>query len=420
MRDSNIAVVLGMVRRNAPISRSDIARLSQLSPSTVSSIVDALITAGLVVEITARTAKSGRKPVLLDLNSRMHYPVGIEIETHCLSGLIMNLRGEILRFERVSMSPDMDYRSSLSRLVELYRNLTAGLPHEHIMGLGIASPGHVDSRSGQIVSSAQLGWRSVPVLDIVGSQVDVPVVIQSNITAVALAELWYGAGVGKDNIICVRVGSGIGAGLIINGQIYRGPQDRVGHFGHTVIERGGKRCRCGSFGCLETYVSTNVLLERVTEGLRTGAHTEVAFPSEDRDRRLEAIIDAGRQGDRLVLNLFEEMGEYLGLGISNLINLLNPELVILAGGMAKAGELILDPIRRHVALHAYPPIPEITTTKLGSDTVAVGAATLVIERVFDRPGERVLVERNSDLAASGDGAATQPEAGGSLASAPSE
>ena len=110
-----------------------------------------------------------------------------------------------------------------------------------------------------------------------------------------------------------------------------------------------------------------------------------------------------------MLNLFEEMGEYLGLGISNLINLLNPELVILAGGMAKAGELILDPIRRHVALHAYPPIPEITTTKLGSDTVAVGAATFVIELTFDRPGERVLMGGNGDTGTNG-GPGAQPEA----------
>jgi len=262
------------------------------------------------------------------------------------------------------------------------------------MGLGIASPGYVDGLHGRVIYSANLNWRDVPVLEIINQGLDVPVFVLSNISAVALGELWFGAGEGHSNIICVRVGSGIGAGLILNGELYEGPQHRAGHFGHVVVERRGKPCRCGSFGCLETYVSTTQLIQRVAEGLRTGALTEVEFPSQERDECLNAIIAAGQRGDRFVLNIFEEMGEYLGLGISSLTNVFNPELVILAGGMAKAGDLILQPVRRTVSLHAFPPVPEITLSKLGANTVAIGAATKVIEEVFDNPSKITQATRN--------------------------
>ncbi len=387
MRESNISLVLDIVRQRSPISRREISRLTHLSPSTVSSIVDKLIAAGFITESPASAAKVSRRPVYLRLNPQMHFPLGIEIETHQLLGLVMNLCGDILHHETIPL-PETDYPGVLCRVVELYQRLVQEMPGASILGVGIASPGYVDSQKGTVVFSSNLGWRDVPVLDVVSKQIDTPVFVQSNIQAVALGELWYGAGVGREDLICVRVGSGIGAGIIIGGEIYRGPQDRAGHFGHMIIERGGRRCRCGNLGCLEAYVSTSALLQQVERGLTANADTQVVLLSTSRNEKLDAIIQAGKEGDRFVLNIFEEMGNYLGIGLTNLVNLLNPELIIIAGGMAKAGDLLLEPLRRALALHAYPPLPEVTTTRLGEYTVAVGAATRVIQHVFENPIRR--------------------------------
>ena len=385
MREANVRLVLNHIRRFASTSRSQIARMTSLSASTISGIVDRLIALDFVKESPVVSHRSGRRPIKLYLNDQEHYSVGIEIETGHLLGIVINLLGQVIKEQRVPISPFMGYSLILDKLAGLYHELVSDMSAKMITGLGIASPGYVDGALGQVVYSSNQNWRNVPVLDIVSPQVDVPVFIQSNITAVALGELWYGAGEGKRDIICVRVGSGIGAGLVLDGEIYHGPQHRAGHFGHMVIERGGNPCRCGDSGCLEAYVSTTRLIDRATEALGTGAFTHLVFPSEKRLDKLDAIIEAGLRGDRFILNVFAEMGELLGIGISNLINILNPELIILAGGMARAEELILEPVRRTVRLHAFPPIPEITTSALGPYTVAIGAATQAVEAAFRNP-----------------------------------
>jgi predicted NBD/HSP70 family sugar kinase len=253
------------------------------------------------------------------------------------------------------------------------------------MGLGIAIPGSIDRKNGVCIFAPNFYWRNVPVKSFLTKYInDTEIFIEHNIKAVTLGELWFGAGIGKENLICVRVGSGVSAGFVVNGNLYRGYSDRAGELGHTVIERNGKKCRCGNYGCLETYVSTQVLIDRVLDGIKNGAYTQVSLKSKNREELLNEIIQAGKSGDRFVLNIFEEMGEYLGIGIANLVNLFNPELIIIAGELSKAEDLLLNPVRHTLKLHAFPPIPEVIVSKLGTYTCVVGAATYVIENKFSQ------------------------------------
>ncbi|MCX7720443.1 MAG: ROK family transcriptional regulator [Dictyoglomus thermophilum] len=382
MRITNVSLVLDTIRRMGPISRYDISKITKLSPSAVSSIVENLINVGIVKETPAKVTKVGRRPIELTLNETGYYPIGIEIEKDKITGILMALSGKILKSKVINLNTT-NVEEVLDTVIEVYRFLIEDVNKEEIIGIGVAVPGTINRKEGVCIFSPNLGWRNVNIKDYLGRYIkDFPLFIEHIIKAVTYGEMWYGAGIGKDNIICVRVGSGVSAGFVLDGRLYRGPNDRAGEFGHTVIERNGKKCKCGSYGCLETYVSTQVLYERVYDGIQRNAYTKVNIENKSKDEILDEIIEAGRNGDRFVLNIFEEMGTYLGLGIANLINLFNPEVIIIAGGLSKAGDLLLDPVKRVINLHAFPPIPEIMVTKLGALTGPIGAASEVIEETL--------------------------------------
>lgn len=385
MRESNISLVLNTIRTKGPISRYDISKITNLSPSAISSIVEVLLDSGLIKETPAKETKVGRRPIELSMNDSNLYPLGIEIENDRVTGIVMNLRGEVLKKEVIFLDSNLEYQNILNKVVEVYKRLKKDLLLDEIMGLGIAVPGSLDRKNGICIFAPNLFWRNIPIKPYLSQYItDTQIFLEHITKAATLGELWFGAGIGKENIICVRVGSGISAGFVINGSLYRGFSDRAGEFGHTVIERDGKKCRCGNYGCLETYVSTQVLIDKVLDGLKNRAYTQVSIEGKNREELLEEIIKAGKSGDRFILNIFEEMGGYLGIGIANLVNIFNPELVIIAGGLSKANDLLLNPVRHALKLHAFPPIPEVITSKLGEYTCVVGAATCVIENKFSQ------------------------------------
>lgn len=392
MRIANISLVLDTIRRMGPISRYDISKITKLSPSAVSNIVENLISVGIVKESPAKVTKVGRRPIELTLNETGYYPIGIEIEKDKVTGILMALSGKILKKEVINLETT-EVNTVLSSVLQVYRTLSRDINKEEIIGVGIAVPGTINRKDGICIFSPNLGWRNVNIRDYLMRYIeDIPMFIEHIVKAVTYGELWYGAGIGKDNIICVRVGSGVSAGLVLDGKIYRGPDDRAGEFGHTIVERNGKKCKCGSYGCLESYVSTQVLFEKVVEGIQKNAYTRVNIENKSKDEILDEIIEAGKNGDRFILNIFEEMGTYLGIGIANLINLFNPEMIIIAGGLSKAEDLLLEPVKRVVSLHAFPPIPEIIPTKLGGLTGPIGAASEVVEetllkRIFEKVEE---------------------------------
>ncbi len=374
-RESSILLVLDIIRRYGPINRYEIAKRTSFSPATITSITDRLIKAGFISEIPANISKRGRKPINLTLSNGNHLSVGIEIDSHHITGVVIGLNGDIIKSKKSHIDKSAP-EDIFGEIIRLYNSLIDNLDKNKILGLGIGIPGLIDPKNKKVLFSAVLGWKDVYVNKFF-ENLNIPFFIEDNVRAITLGELWYGAGIGKDNLLCIGAGRGISAGIVINGSIYSGPNDRAGEFGHMVIEKDGKQCRCGNYGCLEAYVSTEVIIEKVLEGVKNNAYT--GFDPKDESRLLEEIINTGKSGDKFILNIFEEVGEYLGIGIANLINFFNPELIILADELAKAEELILEPLKRNIRLHALPPIPNIVISRLGSLACAIGSATLAIK-----------------------------------------
>ncbi|PMQ01404.1 MAG: transcriptional regulator [Dictyoglomus sp. NZ13-RE01] len=385
MREANISLVLNVIRTKGPISRYDVSKITGLSPSAVSSIVEVLLESGIIKETPAKETKVGRRPIELSMNDTNFYPIGIEIENDRVTGIVLNLRGEIIKKKVFLLDSNTEPDFVLSKVVEIYESLRNEIYPKQVMGLGVAIPGSLDRERGICLFAPNLGWQNVSVMEFLKERIkDTEIFLEHITKAATLGELWFGGGIGKENIICVRVGSGVSAGFVINGNLYRGYTDRAGEFGHTVVEKDGKKCKCGNYGCLETYVSTQVLIDKVKEGLEKGAYIKVNLEMDRREKLLDQIIQAGREGDRFILNIFEEMGEYLGIGIANLVNLLNPELVIITGGLSKAQDLLLNPVKRNLKLRAFPPIPDVITSRLREDACVVGAATCVLESKFSK------------------------------------
>lgn len=377
-RESSILLVLDIIRRYGPINRYEIAKRTSLSPATITNITDRLIKAGFISEAPSTISKRGRKPVNLTLSNGNHLSVGIEIDSRHIIGVVIGLNGDIIKSKKncIDKSTPEDI---FGETIRLYNSLIDNLDKNKILGLGIGIPGLIDPKNKKVLFSAVLGWKDVCVNKFF-EDLGIPLFIEDNVRAITLGELWYGAGIGKDNLLCIGAGRGISAGIVINGSIYSGPNDRAGEFGHMVIEKDGKQCRCGNYGCLEAYVSTEVIIEKALEGVKNNAYT--GFDPKDESRLLEEIINTGKSGDKFILNIFEEVGEYLGIGIANLINFFNPEVIILADELARAEELILEPLKRTIRLHALPPIPDIIISKLGPFACAIGSATLVVKELL--------------------------------------
>jgi predicted NBD/HSP70 family sugar kinase len=250
------------------------------------------------------------------------------------------------------------------------------LSQGRILGVGIGISGFVDAEAGVDLYSPILGWREVPIRAPLEQRLGLPVYVENDVNALTLAERWYGAGRNFRDFICITVGEGIGAGVVIGGELYRGAAGGAGELGHTTINPDGPRCRCGERGCLEVYASDRFLLHQASALGYQG---------------IPELITAAQNGDGTARQVFHDMGRALGIGTKNIVNLLNPEAVVLGGERLDAADLFLPAFEEEVRRHSFPKEAEelaIVRAELGEDGFLVGAATLVVREFFRLPTER--------------------------------
>jgi glucokinase len=263
---------------------------------------------------------------------------------------------------------------------------STGLANWDVAACGIGAPGPLDWRSGIVFSPANLpGWRDVPLAEILTKRLGVQCFVENDANAACYGEFWRGAGQGADNMCLLTLGTGLGGGIVVAGRLLRGPDGTAAEVGHIIVQRDGRLCGCGARGCIETYGSVTGLVRTARYGLEAG---EASVLRESCDGDWGALTgamvsEAAEEGDSFAREVIRTTGEWLGLGIANLINLLNPEKVVLAGGMTKAGEMLLEPIRETAARIAFD-VPaaraEIVMAGLGEDAGVIGAAGCAWER----------------------------------------
>lgn len=391
VKELNKAIVLQIVRNLSPISRAAIAKVSGLNKATVSAMVDALIEGRLVTELGPGESSGGRRPQLLLFNDRAGYVAGVDLGVRTLFVALMDLRAQILWKRRVSLNPAAGPDACLERVAELVEEGLRALPAAPfgLMGVGVGAPGLVDHEAGRLIFAPNLPWGDVPIRTWLHRRLRVPIYVDNEANAGAIGELWAGAAAGVKNLVYLSVGPGLGAGIILNGELFRGADGVAGELGHTTIDASGPVCGCGSRGCWEMYASEAALRQQVLRFIAAGqmAPSPLARLGPDEISTL-AVVGAAVQGDPVAIAALSAIGESLGLGIANLVNIFNPSLVVIGSAMAEADSYVINPARRVVEQRAlaYPRSrARLIRSALGVEACAIGAGALVLQEQFRLP-----------------------------------
>ncbi|URN94896.1 MAG: ROK family protein [Candidatus Pristimantibacillus lignocellulolyticus] len=368
----NSYIVLSCIRKYAPLSRAQVSEQTGLNKATVSNLVTELIDHNLVIEIGPGESSGGRKPVLLLFNDKAGYAIGVDLGVNYIRGVLVELNGNIVKeyYQKLSNQKRELAFDSLVQCIDTFIKQAPESPYG-IVGIGVGVPGIVD-QNGTILFAPNMKWREVPLKQMLEERFDYPVIIDNEANAGAQGEQKYGAGKGIRNQIYLSVGYGIGSGIILDKELYKGTSGFSGELGHLSIDFNGKECTCGNLGCWELYASEKALLEDAA-----------AFGFEN----LDELIQAAENGDDRVLQLFERIGYYLGIGIANIINTLNPDSVMIGNRMSRAAEWIMPSIQKTVqqrALSFQTEQLQFLFAELQEQSAVRGAAYYAIDRFFEQ------------------------------------
>jgi predicted NBD/HSP70 family sugar kinase len=371
------AEVFATIVTRGPLSRRDIARLTGLSQSTITKVVKPMLELGYVVEEKERAAGPGRPIIPLRVNNDSHYVIGAKIAQRELVAVVTDPQAQILASARRKRS-GRPPAAAVAELASLIDELLDERPEfrDRVEGLGVGLGGHVDSRDGTLHYSPILGWRDVPIASLLEEATGLFTVAENDVNALAVAEQWFGAGRDLATFAVVTVGAGIGAAFVVDHELLHGASGVAGELGHVVIEPEGERCTCGNRGCLETIASERAILEAVSResGKRSGS--------------LAAAARRARAGEPAAARAFERAGAALGRGIAVVLNLINPERVILSGEGLAVSDLLFESLTDALAKSAFSSASadcEIVTRPLEDETWARGAASNVLRHLIARP-----------------------------------
>lgn len=310
------------------------------------------------------------------------FAIGIDVGGTNLKFGLVDKKGKILKKKTLPTLSYLGKDAVLKQIIKGIRDITFQLKDRDIPGLGIGTPGLVDSRRGVVYELTNiLGWKKVPLKQILEREFRWPVFIDNDVNLMTLGEWACGGAKGAQNVVCLTLGTGVGGGIIIDGRLYRGASLTAGEIGHIPIELRGLRCNCGNNGCLERYIGNRYIVEKAKVYLRKNRDTIIhRWVNEGKDITPEILAKGARIKDRFCLGIWEEFTEYLASALSGVVNFLNPERIIIGGGISQAGEVIFTPLRRKVREKAMS-IPgkkvKILKAALGERAGIIGAAVLV-------------------------------------------
>lgn len=313
------------------------------------------------------------------------YSIGVDLGGTNIVSAIVNCQGKIASRLKVPTLAERGKEATIKRIIEtIHENIVQStIVLDDIIGIGIGAPGPLDIKRGIINFAPNLpGWIDVPLKKKLKNEFNMKVVLENDANAAAWGERCFGAGQGVDNLVCFTLGTGIGGGIIIDGKIYHGNNYGAAELGHMTVNKDGPRCNCGNYGCLEAYSSATGIKNRIINRIEEGIKSEFLNFDDDKlfeSLRLKSIFEAARKGDKLTKGVVEEAISYLGIAIANIANILNPEMVVLVGGITNEGDKLLIPLREEVkkrAFYSNYKSLKIVIGKLGGNAGVLGAAAL--------------------------------------------
>jgi predicted NBD/HSP70 family sugar kinase len=395
VRAQHSRLILNLLWKESEMSRADLARRTGLSRSTVSAIVNDLLDTGLVKEAHAGVSNGGRRPIILQFQDKSSFIVGIELGATHISCVLTDLTCNV----RASWSAPAPVRDdppvALEKMTLGVRAVLEadGVQASQVLGFGVAVPSPVNNkRPGELLPLIVPKWDGYNVATHLEEEFKRPVFVDNDANLGALAELWWGTGSSAKDLAYIKVATGIGAGLIIDGRIFRGSGGIAGEIGHNSIDQNGPQCVCGLRGCLHTLIGTPALLERAKDEVRARGSKRKPPAS------IDELVDAALAGEPACVEVLRYSANKLGVAIANMLNLLNPSTVVIGGGIARAGDLVLDVVHETIHRLSLPASileTEIRATGLNEWGIAVGAATLALEAALEDPSLFLLQTRKA-------------------------
>lgn len=388
MRRRNTLTILECIRNYGPITKKDIKVKTGLSWGAVSNIVADLLQKEIIYEVKSTNRGVGRAPCKYDINSSKNLIIGVDINIEGIKVVMIDLKCNVIGM--ISKEILINNREDILKQAKImiYTLIEeCNVSKDKIIGIGIAMQGTVDVERGVSVFTPYFNnWINVPLRDIFETEFGIPVLVEHDPNCMALAEKWFSFTDDIKNFLFIRLSMGIGLSIIIDGKIYRGVDGCAGEFGHLTMNPNGGRCTCGNFGCLEVYASGRGIIQRAMEGLKLGRTPILSkLVGEGNEVDIHTVGKAAREGDMYLRSLFDDGGTYLGVGISNLINLFNPELIIIGGELIKYSDLFFDRAKDVVNKKVWKNCRvNLQISKLDSSSAAIGAATLFVEKIFAR------------------------------------
>jgi glucokinase-like ROK family protein len=392
VREINLSIILNCLRETSPLSRAQLAEITGLNKTTVSSLVRELIARQFVREIGFDSSGGGRPAVLLELNPGAGCIIGMEIGVDYILTILTDFKAQILWRHREDTDQAEGQEVILARAFDIVRQAleAGGSAHSPVLGIGVGVPGLVDISSGTLLFAPNLKWHDVPLHKVLSQEFDVPIFVDNEANLGALGERYFGAAQGSKDFVYLSIGVGLGGGIVLDGELYRGIGGYAGEIGHTTIMSDGERCNCGNRGCWETLVSQTAVVNRVRKALVTGNASLVSQLVKGRLERISIpiIVEAAEEGDKVARQALEDTGAYLGIGIANLINAFNPELIIFGGIVSLASSYLLPAIEKVLKERSliWPRrMARVMASSHGPEACVMGGVALVLHDILNKP-----------------------------------
>lgn len=377
MKSVNKSTILNKIRLSEPISRAEIAQETGITPPTVSSIVKELIAENLVEESILGESSGGRKPTMLLIKRNGHYIIGIDAGSNKIRGVATDLVGTILLETEVKIERHTNNEHFLHTLKEVVRTIFMKIDDKNkVLGIGVAMHGVVDVSLGISLYSSNSGLSDIPIKEELEKEFNVLVMVENNSRAMALGEYWFGDHDEVESFVTINIGRGVGSGIVDKGRLFYGAQDIAGEIGHMTMDLNGEICSCGNRGCFETFVTGDAIVKRAREQIKDAPDQLTA----------EDVYLYAREKQKDYLQILEETGQLIGIGVVNLIHIVNPDRIVLGGGVMNSAEFLMPAIRKTIQERALTQRARthtnIEVSTLEEDATVLGASALLLAEIF--------------------------------------
>ena len=391
IRARNKSEVMEIMRKNKSVYRAEMARQTGLSMPTIMKITDEFVRSGLVTDVGKGVSSGGKPPMILELIPDARLFVGMDISGAMFKCIIMDLRGGIV-YRRVRKKSELDTKEDIiGSIIEFIEETIteSGIDRKKLSGIGIGVPGLVETQEGRVITSIDYSWKDMDLRTPLQEHFGMKIYVENSSKVMAIGEKWFGNGDDSDNFALVTVGRGIGAALIINGEIYKGHYNMSGEVGHMVIDPNGPLCKCGKRGCLETLASGNAIANQARQVVSSGQPSIMLDLVGGEKAKIDSdiVFEAASRGDLLARKIVDSATDSLAIGLENLICLFDCELIVLTGYVVKDNEYLVERVKSQInetrSLY-YGKMPvEVKLSTMGEEASVVGAATLPLRQLVN-------------------------------------